>query len=217
MTVFGPTAVGDFVQGGAKFAGYEFWKKQFVARAGDKDMAVRYRTAIYLGTASVGEFVFLMITPSPLSYFLTHILSCQSPLDLGAQHSRIDTRFFVDVLLTPPEATRIRMERPARSRLRRSNGTILKRVNNIRRAILRASVRTDLGLLCAPSLTSSLQNLHLCRPCAPVFRPPCRQGWGHHGIRCRGAALEAGRHATTAVRALSRDVCAAEHWLPRGG
>ena len=67
MTGFGPTAVGYFVQGGAKFAGYEFWKKQFVARAGDKDTAVRYRTAIYLGAASVGESVFLMITPSPLS------------------------------------------------------------------------------------------------------------------------------------------------------
>lgn len=45
------------MQGGAKFAGYEFWKKQFVALAGDQDTAVRYRTAIYLGAASVGESV----------------------------------------------------------------------------------------------------------------------------------------------------------------
>ncbi len=57
LTGFGPTAVGYFVQGGGKFAGYEFWKRQFVAFAGDQETAVRYRTAIYLGAASVGEFV----------------------------------------------------------------------------------------------------------------------------------------------------------------
>lgn len=57
LTGFGPTAVGYFVQGGGKFAGYELWKKQFVTLAGDKDTAVRYRTAIYLGAASVGESV----------------------------------------------------------------------------------------------------------------------------------------------------------------
>ncbi|KAI9451400.1 mitochondrial carrier, partial [Russula earlei] len=72
LTGFGPTAVGYFVQGGGKFAGYEFWKKRFVSIAGDKDTAVKYRTAIYLGAASVGEF-------------------------------------FADILLTPLEATRIRM------------------------------------------------------------------------------------------------------------
>lgn len=57
LTGFGPTAVGYFVQGGGKFAGYEFWKKQFVRFAGDKDTAVKYRTPIYLGAASVGESV----------------------------------------------------------------------------------------------------------------------------------------------------------------
>jgi solute carrier family 25 phosphate transporter 3 len=57
LTGFGPTAVGYFVQGGGKFAGYELWKKQFVTLAGDKDTAVRYRTAIYLGAASVAESV----------------------------------------------------------------------------------------------------------------------------------------------------------------
>ena len=57
LTGFGPTAVGYFVQGGGKFAGYEFWKKRFVAVAGDKETAVKYRTAIYLGAASVGESV----------------------------------------------------------------------------------------------------------------------------------------------------------------
>jgi len=72
MTGFGPTAVGYFVQGGAKFAGYEFWKKQFVSIAGSQENAVKYRTAIYLGGASVAEF-------------------------------------FADILLTPLEATRIRL------------------------------------------------------------------------------------------------------------
>ncbi|KZT34591.1 mitochondrial carrier [Sistotremastrum suecicum HHB10207 ss-3] len=72
MTGFGPTAVGYLVQGGGKFAGYEFWKKKFVEIAGSQEVAVQYRTAIYLGAASVGEF-------------------------------------FADILLTPLEATRIRL------------------------------------------------------------------------------------------------------------
>ncbi|KAG8874884.1 hypothetical protein FRB98_008194 [Tulasnella sp. 332] len=69
---FGPTAVGYFIQGGGKFAGYEFWKKQFVELLGDQDKAVQYRLPIYLGAAAVGEF-------------------------------------FADILLTPLEATRIRL------------------------------------------------------------------------------------------------------------
>ncbi|KAF8073752.1 mitochondrial carrier domain-containing protein [Lyophyllum atratum] len=72
LTGFGPTAVGYLVQGGAKFAGYEFWKKKFTEIAGDQETAVRHRTAIYLGAASVAEF-------------------------------------FADILLTPLEATRIRL------------------------------------------------------------------------------------------------------------
>jgi len=60
------------VQGGAKFAGYEFWKKQFVQLSGSNENAVKYRTAIYLAGASVAEF-------------------------------------FADILLTPLEATRIRL------------------------------------------------------------------------------------------------------------
>ncbi|KAJ6559108.1 mitochondrial carrier domain-containing protein [Mycena vulgaris] len=72
LTGFGPTAVGYFAQGGAKFAGYEFWKKTFVQFAGDQDTAVKYRTAIYLGAAGIAEF-------------------------------------FADILLTPLEATRIRL------------------------------------------------------------------------------------------------------------
>ena len=55
LTGFGPTAVGYFIQGGGKFAGYEFWKKTFVEVLGDQESAVRYRTAIYLGASSVGE------------------------------------------------------------------------------------------------------------------------------------------------------------------
>ena len=60
LTGFGPTAVGYFVQGGAKFFGYEFWKKDFVQRfaGGEEKRAVRYRTAIYLGAASVAECVY---------------------------------------------------------------------------------------------------------------------------------------------------------------
>lgn len=55
LTGFGPTAVGYLAQGGAKFAGYECWKRQFAIIAGDQETAVRYRTAIYLGAASVAE------------------------------------------------------------------------------------------------------------------------------------------------------------------
>ncbi|KAF8578061.1 mitochondrial carrier [Ramaria rubella] len=72
LTGFGPTAVGYLIQGGAKFSGYEFWKKQAVEIAGSQETAVKYRTAIYLGAASVAEL-------------------------------------FADVLLTPLEATRIRL------------------------------------------------------------------------------------------------------------
>ncbi|KAG8819953.1 hypothetical protein FRC17_010292 [Serendipita sp. 399] len=72
LTGFGPTAVGYFVQGGAKFAGYEFWKKNFVEAIGGPDSAVPYRMPIYLLSASAAEF-------------------------------------FADILLTPLEATRIRL------------------------------------------------------------------------------------------------------------
>ncbi|KIJ54566.1 hypothetical protein M422DRAFT_152488 [Sphaerobolus stellatus SS14] len=72
LTGFGPTAVGYLVQGGAKFSGYEYWKKTFVSVSGSQENAVKYRTAIYLGAASVAEF-------------------------------------FADILLTPLEATRIRL------------------------------------------------------------------------------------------------------------
>jgi hypothetical protein len=48
--------VGYLAQGGAKFAGYELWKKKFVEIAGDQETAVKYRTVIYLGAASVAEY-----------------------------------------------------------------------------------------------------------------------------------------------------------------
>jgi solute carrier family 25 phosphate transporter 3 len=55
LTGFGPTAVGYLVQGGAKFAGYEFWKKKFVEIAGSQEAAIEHRTAIYLGASSIAE------------------------------------------------------------------------------------------------------------------------------------------------------------------
>ncbi|KIM89100.1 hypothetical protein PILCRDRAFT_812998 [Piloderma croceum F 1598] len=72
LTGFGPTAVGYLLQGGAKFAGYEYWKKVSIQFAGDQETAVKYRTAIYLGSASIAEF-------------------------------------WADIILTPIEATRIRL------------------------------------------------------------------------------------------------------------
>lgn len=61
LTGFGPTAVGYLIQGGAKFAGYELWKKKLVEIAGDQETAVKYRTAIYLGASSVAEYVLFNI------------------------------------------------------------------------------------------------------------------------------------------------------------
>lgn len=72
LTGFGPTAVGYLVQGGAKFAGYEFFKRQFVILAGGAEKATEHRTAIYLGASAAAEF-------------------------------------FADILLSPLEATRIRL------------------------------------------------------------------------------------------------------------
>lgn len=72
LTGFGPTAVGYLLQGGAKFAGYEASKKYLVELAGSRENAIKNRTAIYLGGATIAEF-------------------------------------FADILLTPAEATRIRL------------------------------------------------------------------------------------------------------------
>ncbi|OXG21515.1 solute carrier family 25 (mitochondrial phosphate transporter), member 3 [Cryptococcus neoformans Tu401-1] len=72
LTGFGPTAVGYLLQGGAKFAGYEASKKYLVELSGSRESAIKNRTAIYLGGATIAEF-------------------------------------FADILLTPLEATRIRL------------------------------------------------------------------------------------------------------------
>ena len=56
LTGFGPTAVGYLVQGGAKFAGYEFFKKTYIQAAGGPEKAVGSRTAIYLGASATAEF-----------------------------------------------------------------------------------------------------------------------------------------------------------------
>lgn len=55
LTGFGPTAVGYLVQGGAKFAGYEYWKKVLVEMSGSQEAAIEHRTAIYLAGASIAE------------------------------------------------------------------------------------------------------------------------------------------------------------------
>jgi solute carrier family 25 phosphate transporter 3 len=72
ITGAGPTFVGYFLQGGAKFAGYEAAKKYLVDLSGSREAAIENRTAIYLGGAAIAEF-------------------------------------FADILLTPAEATRIRL------------------------------------------------------------------------------------------------------------
>ncbi|SPO21048.1 related to MIR1 - Phosphate transporter of the mitochondrial carrier (MCF) family [Ustilago trichophora] len=57
LTGFGPTAVGYLIQGGAKFAGYEFFKKKGVDWAGSQEAASQYRQVIYLGGASAAEVI----------------------------------------------------------------------------------------------------------------------------------------------------------------
>lgn len=56
LTGFGPTAVGYLVQGGGKFAGYEFFKKKFIEMSGGIEAATPKRTAIYLGASAAAEF-----------------------------------------------------------------------------------------------------------------------------------------------------------------
>lgn len=57
LTGFGPTAVGYFVQGGAKFTGYEFFKKTYISLLGGPGEAVGHRTAVYLGASATAEFL----------------------------------------------------------------------------------------------------------------------------------------------------------------
>lgn len=54
---FGPTAVGYLVQGGAKFCGYEFFKKQAIDWVGNETQVRASRQLIYLGAASAAEVI----------------------------------------------------------------------------------------------------------------------------------------------------------------
>ncbi|KUI69233.1 Mitochondrial phosphate carrier protein [Cytospora mali] len=65
LTGFGPTAVGYLIQGGGKFAGYEFFKKQYIKLTSSPESATAHRTAIYLGASATAEF-FADIALSPL-------------------------------------------------------------------------------------------------------------------------------------------------------
>ncbi|KIH86908.1 solute carrier family 25 (mitochondrial phosphate transporter), member 3 [Sporothrix brasiliensis 5110] len=56
LTGFGPTAVGYLVQGGGKFAGYEFFKKKYIDLLGGIEPATPHRTAVYLGASASAEF-----------------------------------------------------------------------------------------------------------------------------------------------------------------
>ncbi|KAK7048434.1 phosphate transport protein mir1 [Favolaschia claudopus] len=85
LTGFGPTAVGYLAQGGAKFAGYEYWKKTFVQIAGDQDTAVKYRSAIYLGAASVAEH----FTHTVLSFTIPFTLVLFADYEFRLEATRI--------------------------------------------------------------------------------------------------------------------------------
>lgn len=57
LTGFGPTAVGYLIQGGAKFCGYEYFKKLSIDTLGSEALAREYRQLIYLGSASAAEVI----------------------------------------------------------------------------------------------------------------------------------------------------------------
>lgn len=64
LTGFGPTAVGYFVQGGAKFAGYEYFKKKYISLVGGPEKAVDRRTSIYLTASATAElFADVLLCP----------------------------------------------------------------------------------------------------------------------------------------------------------
>ena len=92
---FGPTAVGYFIQGGGKFAGYEFWKKQFVSIAGDQETAVKYRIAIYLGASSAGEYVTSKWHDVDVTEILLQVLCGYSPHPIrsNSHTTRVRARF----------------------------------------------------------------------------------------------------------------------------
>lgn len=57
MTGFGATSVGYLVQGGAKFAGFEYFKARFAKACGSQAEAQKYRQAIYIGGAAAAEVI----------------------------------------------------------------------------------------------------------------------------------------------------------------
>ena len=64
LTGFGPTAVGYLVQGGGKFAGYEYFKKQYISLIGGPERAVNSRMAVYLGASATAElFADVLLCP----------------------------------------------------------------------------------------------------------------------------------------------------------
>ncbi|PWN28656.1 mitochondrial carrier [Jaminaea rosea] len=54
---FAPTAMGYLIQGGAKYAGFEAFKRQFALAAGSKEEAQKHRLAIYFTAAAAAEFI----------------------------------------------------------------------------------------------------------------------------------------------------------------
>jgi len=64
LTGFGPTAVGYLLQGGGKFAGYEYMKSALARRAGSYENAVAQRQFIYLfGAAAAETAADVLLTP----------------------------------------------------------------------------------------------------------------------------------------------------------
>ncbi|KAL0481777.1 mitochondrial phosphate carrier protein [Acrasis kona] len=77
MTGFGATAVGYLIQGGTKFAGYEFFKKQFVDMTSSPESATSNRTLIYLSASTAAEF-FADILLCPLEATRIRLVSDKS-------------------------------------------------------------------------------------------------------------------------------------------
>jgi solute carrier family 25 phosphate transporter 3 len=71
---FRPTAVGYLAQCGMKFAGDEYFKGMFIDAIGSHETAVEYRTAIYLGSATITEF-FADVALCPLKATRTRLMS----------------------------------------------------------------------------------------------------------------------------------------------
>lgn len=107
LTGFGPTAVGYLLQGGAKFAGYEASVSQIVRllRIDDLVFVCRKNTswnslAVERTLSRIEQPFTLVVPPLPSKW------SYCAPKHLTYL---VFQRFFADILLTPLEATRIRL------------------------------------------------------------------------------------------------------------